>query len=114
MNPERAKKAVSVARRGLADPVGRRLTHQGTKLAKGAQYSTAQHRPSAQLDYFALSFVCHLLLGTILASTPGADGLFQLVSGEEMRERRGSDTAASAGQTQFCVGAHCTPAILHE
>lgn len=52
MNPERAKKAVSVARRGLADPVGRRLTHQGTKLAKGAQYSTAQTLLAAGLLCF--------------------------------------------------------------
>lgn len=50
--PRTAKPAVSAAWRGLADPAGRRLTHQGTKLAKGAWYSTAQTLLAAGLPSF--------------------------------------------------------------
>lgn len=52
MNPKRAKKVVRAARGGLAAPVGRRLTHQGTKLAKGVWYSTAQTLLAAALLCF--------------------------------------------------------------
>lgn len=39
-SPVKAKKVVSMVQCRLAVPEGRRLTHQGMKLARGAQFTT--------------------------------------------------------------------------
>lgn len=95
---------MSAVWRGLAVPAGRRLTHQGTELAKGAQYSTT-HPPHSWTTW---SFVHNLLLVTVpwqelMVSSSWFTGKW----GE--KGEAGIQQLLLDKQTQFCIGALWAP-----